>query len=324
MYWEAYAFRVVRTRRIALAVLAACICLGGGASSASARTVVTMVTYNPHWGEEIDARTGHWTGHLDLRRIAADIRKTGAEVAMLQEVHTYRLGRRVLSEPREIAKLLGWTRGGVRRHMVFRASRPTAIWCQRADGRPKVKFLNGRPGRCREHGNAILSRRPIYSGRFIDLFRPAAAPDIYGAVEGRGAIRAATLVGGRQLWLATTHLARESSVGTCQLRDLLPQLTGLGSLVLAGDFNMQTDTRTDNPRCDGVPPQPLDQPGAVGLVHGEPGGRTYPAHKPREAIDHFFVSPDLRVEGVRPVNNCRRGRCSSDHRPLVGRVLLEP
>ena len=278
-----------------------------------------MVTYNAHWGEEVDSRTGHWTGHLDLGRIAADIRRSGAEVAMLQEIHTYRFGRRILSEPREIAKLLRWTSGGVRRHVVFHASRPTAIWCRRADGSPKVRFLNGRPGRCREHGNAILSKRPIYSGRFIDLFRPAAR-DIYGATEGRGALRAAMLVDGRQLWLSTTHLARESSVGTCQLRDLLPQLTGLGSLVLAGDFNMQTDTQTATPRCDGVPPRPLDQPAAAGLVHGEPGGRTYPAHRPREAIDHFFVSPDLRAEGVRPLSNCRRGRCSSDHRPLVATV----
>jgi endonuclease/exonuclease/phosphatase family metal-dependent hydrolase len=314
---------VGRTGRIGLAVLAAGLCFAAAATSASAQSPLTMVTYNAHWGEEIDARTGHWTGHLDLGRIAADIRRSGAEVAMLQEVHTYRFGRRIVSEPREIAKLLGWTRGGVRHHMIFHASRPTAIWCRRADGSPKVRFLNGRPGRCREHGNAILSRRAIYSGEFIDLFRPAAR-DIYGASEGRGALRAAMLVDGRQLWLATTHLARESVVGTCQLRDLLPQLTGLGSLVLAGDFNMQTDTQTDNPRCDGVPPRPLDQPAMAGLVHGGPGGRTYPAHKPREAIDHFFVSPDLRVEGVQPQSNCRRGRCSSDHRPLVGRILLGP
>ena len=312
-----------RTGRIGLVALAAGLCFAAAATPASAQRPLTMVTYNAHWGEEIDAGTGRWTGHLDLGRIAADIRRSGAEVAMLQEVHTYRVGSRIVSEPREIAKLLRWTRGGVRRHMVFHASRPTAIWCRRADGRPKVRFLNGRPGRCREHGNAILSKRPIYSGRFIDLFRPAAR-DIYGAAEGRGALRAAMLVDGRQLWLATTHLARESVVGTCQLRDLLPQLTGLGSLVFAGDFNMQTDTRTVNPRCDGVPPRPLDQPAALGLVHGGPGGRTYPAHKPREAIDHFFVSPDLGVGGVQPLNNCRRGRCSSDHRPLVGRILLGP
>lgn len=313
-----------RTGRTGLVAIAAGLCLAAAATAASAQTLVTMVTYNAHWGEEVDARTGRWTGHLDLRRIAADIRRSGAEVAMLQEVHTYRFGRRIVSEPREIAKLLGWTRGGVRRHVLFHASRPTAIWCKRADGRPKVRFLNGRPGRCREHGNAILSKRPIYSGRFIDLFRPAVARDIYGATEGRGGLRAAMLVDGRQLWLATTHLAREASVGTCQLRDLLPQLTGLGSLVLAGDFNMQLNTQTDSPRCDGVPARPLDQLEAAGLVHGEPGGRTYPAHKPREAIDHFFVSPDLRVEGVQPLNNCRRGRCSSDHRPLVGRVLVGP
>ena len=320
-----YAGFVDRTRRWPVAVLAAAFCAVAAPSGASAQGApIPMVSYNAHWGEQVDARTGRWTGKLDLRRIAADIRRTGAEVALLQELHTYRVrGRGVVNEARELAKLLRWTSGGVARHAFFHGSSPVAIWCRRMDGRRVVKWINGRPGRCLEHGNAILTKRPLTFARFVDLFRPAAR-DIYGASEGRGAILAGIRVDGQPLQLATAHLAREPVVSTCQLRDLLTQLSGRSPLVLAGDFNLEVGTETLDPHCDGVPPRPLDQLAALAFTHGEPGGRTYPAHRPREAIDHFFASPGVLVEGARPYSNCRSGRCSSDHRPLGATVTLMP
>lgn len=320
-----YAGFVDRSRGWLLAVLVTALCALAAPSGASAQGApIPMVTYNAHWGEQVDARTGRWTGKLDLRRIAADIRRTGAEVAMLQELHTYRVrGRGVVNEARELAKLLRWTSGGVSRHAFFHGSSPVAIWCRRKDGRRVVKWIDGRPGRCQEHGNAILSKRPLLFARFMDLWRPAAR-DIYGATEGRGGILAGISVNGQRLELATAHLAREPVVATCQLRDLLAELSGRGPLVLAGDFNMEVGTETAAAHCSGVPPRPLDQLAALGFTHGEPGGRTYPAHRPREAIDHFFTSSGVGVEGVQPRSNCRRGRCSSDHRPLVGRVVLGP
>lgn len=314
-----------RTRRLRVAVLTVALCALGAPAGASAQqgAPIPMVTYNAHWGEQVDARTGRWTGKLDLRRIAADIRRTGAEVAMLQELHTYRVRGRILNEARVLAKLLGWTGGGVGRHAYFHGSAPIAIWCRRMSGARVVKWINGSPGRCQQHGNAILSRRPLLSARFMDLWRPAAR-DIYGATEGRGGILARIRVNGQELELATAHLAREPVVGTCQLRDLLTQLSGRSPLVLAGDFNMEVGTETASAHCSGVPPRPLDQLAALGFTHGEPGGRTYPAHRPREAIDHFFASPGVVAEGVRPQTNCRGGRCSSDHRPLAASVTLVP
>ena len=314
-----------RRRLLAGAVLAVALpALLAPAGASGQGAPIPMVSYNAHWGEQVDARTGRWTGKLDLARIANDIRRTGAEVAMLQELHTYRVrGRGVVNEARELAKLLRWTSGGVGRHAYFHGSSPVAIWCRRTSGRRVVKWIYGRPGRCLEHGNAILSKRPLRFARFIDLFRPAAT-DIYGAAEGRGAILAGISVGGQTLELATAHLAREPVVSTCQLRDVLTQLGGRSPLVVAGDFNLEVGTETLNPRCGGVPPRPLEQLAALSFTHGEPGGRTYPAHRPREAIDHFFTSPGVIAEGVRPVSNCRGSRCSSDHRPLAATVTLVP
>jgi endonuclease/exonuclease/phosphatase family metal-dependent hydrolase len=295
----------------------------GGADATSLRAM----TYNAHWAEQTSARTGHWTGRLDLARIAKEIRSSGARVVFLQELHTYRVGHRRLSEANELARMLGWTRGGVRFHAIFRTSKPLAIWCRRATGEAVVKHINGRPARCIGHGNAILSRTSLARGQFLDLFRPdddLLDGDLYGTREGRGALRASLVVDGTSLWLATVHLAREPSVGGCQLRDLLPQLASFRPLVFAGDFNMELTTESQRPRCAGLPVRPLDQVAPSGLVHGEPGGRTYPAYRPVEAIDHFFASPPLILQRVRPQNNCYRGRCSSDHLPLVATISMPP
>jgi endonuclease/exonuclease/phosphatase family metal-dependent hydrolase len=299
--------------------------LAAGTGTAAAAEELRVMTYNVHWGEQVDARTGGWSGRLDLRRIAADVRRSGAEVVAVQEVHTYRVGRRILSEAHELARVLGWTRGGVRRHVLTHGSAPVAIWCKRKSGVRVVKWLDGRRATCLEHGNAIISRRPLFHGRFIDLFRPVGDPlgrDLYGTDEGRSGLLAAILVGGRRVWIASVHLARIPSIGTCQLRDLLAELSDARPLLLAGDFNLQVDTEVAQPRCDGLPPRPLDQLAGAGLVRGLPGGPTYPAHAPVETIDHLFASPPAGVVGVRPVNICARGLCSSDHRPLAARLRL--
>jgi endonuclease/exonuclease/phosphatase family metal-dependent hydrolase len=307
-----------------IAVLLALVATSADAAPSSA-TEFPVMSYNVHWAEQTDARTGRWTGQLELRRIADEVLRSGAQLVAVQEVQAYRIGGRVLSEARELARLLGWTAGGLRRHVLTHGSSPMAVWCRRKDGTPVVKWIDGRRARCLEHGNAILSRRPLFYGRFIDLFRPVGDPlgrDLYGTDEGRGALRASVLVGGRRLWVATTHLARIPSIGICQLRDLLSELTDLRPLVLAGDFNTEPDIEVSRPRCDGVPLRPLDQPPGAGLVMGTPGAPTYPAHRPKEGIDHFFASTPLEILNVRPLNNCYRGRCSSDHRPLIARLRL--
>src|SRR5918998_10848 len=118
--------------RPALAVLAAALLAVVAPAAASAQgTRIPMVTYNAHWG---------------------------AQVAMLQELQTFRVrGRGVVNEARELARLLGWTSGGVGRHAFFRGSEPVSGWCKPTSGPRVVRWMYGRQARCLEHGNAILS-----------------------------------------------------------------------------------------------------------------------------------------------------------------------
>jgi endonuclease/exonuclease/phosphatase family metal-dependent hydrolase len=314
----------VRLRNATITLLLGLLAVSTGAGRSEAAEL-SIMSYNVHWAEQTDARTGRWTGRLDLRRVAGEVLRSGAHLVALQEVQTYRTGGRFLSEAHELARLLGWTTGGLRRHVLTYPSKPAAVWCRRKDGTSVVKWIGGRRARCLQHGNAILSARPLFHGRLIDLFRPVGdllGPDLYGTVEGRSALRASILVGGRRLWVATTHLARLPSIGICQLRDLLSELADVRPLVLAADFNMEPDTEVSPARCAGVPLRPLDQPVAAGLVRGGPGAATYPAHRPTEHIDHLFASPPVELLNVRALDNCSRGRCSSDHRPLVARLRV--
>lgn len=288
---------------------------------------ISVMTYNAHWAEQTDARTGRWTGEIDLGRIAREIRGAGAEIVFLQELQSYRVGARQLSEAKALARMLGWTRGGVSTHAMFRSTAPLATWCRRNSGRAVVRSLDGRPARCLAHGNALLSKWPLLRGAAINLFRPDGNlldGDLYGAPEGRNSLRASIFVDGGALWIATLQLGRQPEIAACQLRDLLETLDRVRPLLLGGDFNIETRTEVSRPRCDGVPPRPLDQLARAGLIRGEPAGRTYPAFRPDERIDHLFASVGLALRHVRPQDNCYRRRCSSDHRPLVAEVLRSP
>jgi endonuclease/exonuclease/phosphatase family metal-dependent hydrolase len=283
-----------------------------------------VLTYNVHWTEQTDAATGVWTTELNARAIARDVRGSGAEVVALEEVQTYRVGSRLVSQAAMLARLLGWTAQGIRRHVYFRAGSPGAVWCRRK-GRPARRLINGRFGVCLEHGKALISRRPLLRRRFIHRFPPSrrAETAAYTDRPGRNALRASIMFGGRRIWLAAVHLSRREPAAACQLRDLLPQLITARPIVVLGDFNLEPHTEVPNPPCAGVPRRPLDQLRRVGLRRGAPGGATWPAYDPRERIDHIFAGAPLKIRAARPLDNCGAARCSSDHRPFLA-VLRVP
>ena len=153
-----------RRRRLPVAVLAASLfCLAVPTSASAQGAPIPMVSYNAHWGEQVDARTGRWTGKLDLAQYGGHpaLRRRGGDAPGAPHLSRVRARRGERgARSREATR---WTSGGVARHAYFHGSAPIAIWCKRKTGRRVVKWIYGRPGRCQQHGNAILSKRPLQS-----------------------------------------------------------------------------------------------------------------------------------------------------------------
>ena len=314
------------------AVAVALTATGLSAPPAAAEVSVRVMTYNVHWGEGVSAATGRRTGRIELGRVARDIRRSGAEVVSLQEAQSYRLrGGAVLSEPRAIARALGWTRGGVGRHYLFRGGLPAAKWCRRPlDGMPVVRRIGGRRARCVRHGNALLSRRPLTRKRSFSLWRgdgDSSDGDALGTFEGRVLVGARIRIGGLPLSVWGTHLAREPEIAACQLASTLELVGRGGPAVLLGDLNLSARTRTV-PRCPEAPERPFVLLRAAGFRERGRAPLTYPAHDPARAADHVLTRDVRSIGTARALSNCRRLRarepriCSSDHRPLVARLVI--
>lgn len=310
----------------AVAVVLTLLC----APSASAETVLRAMTYNVHWAEGADLVTHRRTRQVEIARVVRDIRGSGAEVVALQEAQSYRLpGGQVFSEAREIARGLGWTGGGVGRHYLFRGGVPVAKWCKRpADGQPVIRRIGRVRARCMSHGDALLSRRPLAHKRSFSLWRPDGDDtdgDALGTFEGRVLVGATIRVAGAQLWLWTTHFAREPEIAACQLAGALARV-GNGPTLLLADLNISGDTLT-TPRCAEAPARPFDLLDARGFREPTPVPLTYPAYAPDRAINHVLASGGPSVTSTRALRTCRAAKgggpriCSSDHRPLLARVV---
>jgi endonuclease/exonuclease/phosphatase family metal-dependent hydrolase len=317
--------------RLLLVAAAAAVAMAASSSSASAETVFRAMTYNVHWAEGVNASTHRRAGRVEIERVVRDIRASGAEVVALQEAQSYRLpGRRAFSEPREIARALGWTKGGVGRHYLFRGGVPVAKWCRSPDdGEPVVRSIGGLRARCVSHGDALLSKHPLTRKRSYSLWRADGDDsdgDALGTSEGRVVVGARIGVAGAPLWLWTTHFAREPEIAACQLAGALAPIDRSQPALLLADFNMSGDTVT-TPRCAEATARPFDLLDAHGFREPAPVPRTYPAYGPDRVLDHVLASGGPTVASTRALRTCRASRragpriCSSDHRPLLARVV---
>lgn len=159
------------------------------------------------------------------------------------------------------------------------------------------------------YGDAILTHRPER------LIRAAALPTLNGMrLEPRGALWSAIDFDGTEVHVFNTHLGlvpREQRMQAAALvgRDWLAHPERRGPTILAGDFNATSITR---------PYQTLtrhlaDAQRSLGL---KPSVKTFPSAFPAIRIDHCFVSPQVRVTGVRaPFSPL--ARMASDHLPLI-------
>ncbi len=162
-----------------------------------------------------------------------------------------------------------------------------------------------------EYGDALLTHRPER------LIRKGGLPTIRGipGLEPRGAVWAAIDFDGVEVNVINTHLGlvpREQRLQAAALmgKDWLGHPDCTGPTILTGDFNATSITRPYQTLCrNGF----SDCQRKLGLKQTV---KTFPSAFPAIRIDHAFVSPHIRITGVKaPFSPL--ARVASDHLPLV-------
>ena len=173
-----------------------------------------------------------------------------------------------------------------------------------------VRFHPAMRVEAEEYGDAIMTRWPE------QLVKAGSLPTIRGVpgLEPRGAIWVRVDVAGVTLNVLTTHLGLVPSEQQLQAAALVgpawldhPDCTG--PLLLAGDFNATSITRPYKTIVQRL----ADCQRQLGL---RPSIKTFPSGFPAIRIDHVFVTPDIRITGVR-ADVSPLSRMASDHLPLV-------
>ena len=225
---------------------------------------------------------------LDLDRIAAVIDECQPDVVCLQELDVGRARTGGVDQAHEIARLLEMT---FHFHAAMQVEEEL-------------------------YGDAILTCRPER------LVRAGALPTVRGVpgLEPRGALWVAIDFDGVEVNVINTHLGlvpREQRLQAASLvgRDWLGHADCRNPVIVVGDFNATSLTRPYQRLAGRL----ADAQRAPAIVKTVP---TFPSAFPVLRIDHCFVSPDVRITGVRaPFSPL--ARMASDHLPLIVDFELE-
>ena len=176
---------------------------------------IRVMAYNIHHGQGVDDR-------LDLARITAEIRDSGADIAGLQEVDRHWSERSDFADQAaELARELAM-------HVVYGAN---------------LELDPLQPGEPRrQYGNAILSNAPIYGWRNILLPRS-------GNLEQRGLLEALVTVRRVPVRVFTTHLQHNSQQERIAQIVAIREVIGMAQkpVILVGDLNARPDTPRSPP-----------------------------------------------------------------------------
>ncbi len=268
--------------RVALGALAAVVLVLGVAAPAQAapaapdRTVRAM-SYNIHHGQGVDDR-------LDLERIAAEIRDSGADIVGLQEVDRH-WGERseFVDQAAALARMLHM-------HVVYGAN----LDLDPLDpGAPR-----------RQYGTAILSDAPIHEWRNTLLPRT-------GNLEQRGLLEALVTVRGVPVRVFTTHVQHNSMQERLAQVAAVREVIGVPdeSVVLTGDLNARPDT----PEIGAITQDLVDAWAEVGVGDGY----TLSAENPYARIDYVMHSGDVVARAAAVLSTD-----GSDHLPVVADLAL--
>lgn len=219
--------------------------LVGCAVPAPRPVALRVLTYNIHHGEGLD-------GRVDVERIAAVIRSTGADLVALQEVDqgVARTARRDL--PAELAARTGLT-------AVFSNN---------------FAFQGGR------YGNAILTRFPVLTAtnRHYEMLRA-------GEQRGLLQVRVTTPAGPLAFWNTHIDYRGDDAERRMNVRELVAHLHATtGPVILAGDFN----DLPGSPVHQELKTWFVD----AWEAGGAGPGATYPAAAPQKRIDYLWLAAD--------------------------------
>lgn len=232
-------------------------------------TPMTVLTFNIHAGVSPDG--------AQLGAIAEEIRRTGADVVLLQEVDRFRSRSRYVDTPAWLAAELGM-------YQAFAAN--------------LVLPSTARGGGRQEYGLATLSQWPIVDSERVALPRPP-------GTEQRGLLRTRLDLGDYELDVYNTHLEHSSGAARRQqVRTILDVLADREEpAVIGGDFNA----------TEGGPVHSMLAASLTDawLRVGEGEGHTVPARAPRSRIDQVFVAGPLIPLAARVVTSA-----ISDHRAV--------
>src|SRR5687768_6865671 len=243
--------------------------------------VIKVLVYNIHAGKD------PW-GVENLPGVAAIVKSTGADVALLQEVdiNTRRSGR--VDQPAELADLTGL-------RAVF------------------GKTLDYDGG---DYGIAVLARWPVTHDTLFRLRVTPRQERAGGSYEPRGVLHVLIATPYGPLHILNTHLdpsaddrfRRQEAATLLRLAD---QLRSSGETVfIGGDLNSNPDSRVMAMFTEAGWKDAWDGCGA-----GE--GKTYPYNEPVKRIDYLLLGTGA---------TCARAEVlatdASDHRPIVFQIRM--
>jgi endonuclease/exonuclease/phosphatase family metal-dependent hydrolase len=219
---------------------------------------------------------------LDVQRIAAVIAQARPDIVALQELDVGRPRTGGVDQAHAIAARLG---------MAFHFNAALKVEEE-------------------QYGDAILA-----SGE-LTLVKAGPLPGSHAlkGLEPRGALLVEIELGGRRLQVLNTHLGlvpheQRAQAAALAGPDWLGSSRRRDPLILLGDFNATPHYSAYRTLAGALSAARL----SVGAERASP---TFPSRFPVLAIDHVFVSEDVRVQAVRAVG-VPLARAASDHLPLV-------
>ena len=165
------------------------------------------------------------------------------------------------------------------------------------------------------YGDAILSRHPLRLERAALLPWPKSPL----AFEPRGALWASLACEGRRWQIINTHLGlgraeRRMQAAALASAEWIGAAARQPPLIVCGDFNSRPGSKVHR-----ILAGPVTD---AQLLAGGARQRTFSTRLPVLCLDYVFVSPGVRVTGLRTIRT-PLARIASDHFPLVAEMTAE-